>query len=923
MPLRIYKGGALGEEGEREQLSQMLDYLVKYFNERNKNTYLAVDPKFPKDAWVPQIDCLFYRDGKIVILELKNINGKFKPTFGELDSWVSVEPEGGEKEINKQRINPFFQVGRQRSRLIAFIINNIRKQPSSPNDSLAKEIGDKINGWIVTAQDSEPAIDKHPDFYWSKVLPLKDIDRSLSIVGTNDSKAITEDEFKLLLKETSCTETDTRDLFLAGGISKYSADHSAEIEAMISSKKPEEIKKAINYCRELSFINYFDIFSKLVPSLPDGLRGDAFSLLYEWLLKFPQKFNIKDAQSVSEYGIKDDNFKIREQTLNFLLASNYKINNEVGKALVTGLQEEKYFGNIKLFIEVLSQLNNEQLASRTLASFYDELLKEPFFYWKEKSGEWHKKMLLNDDISLSKIDEDDQKNAYRQASGYSNVMNTWLKAASEFNLEELKERSLDHLRELIKRLQFNFDSEIVEDNSLLETITALGNMKYTTAVNDLLAILSDFKSVEIKLRVIEALGNIGKDKDSPGMNEAVLEIRKFLSDNGKIDPWESKWLRDEASVALAKLNDAESFDKIWKEFLQEGSSGREMHHKKRLFESLLILDGERLEKILWNEVKELGYSKESFAMYADFIKECATKNTLQKCTKLLLERSFEDYDRFDSPGGILMYIVWSKDELKQQGGMIGLELLKTGRVDLMEIGISIAETHFLRNPDELVRYEDVDHEGVLGAVTEIYVKLRLQDKIEALFPKFKKRDQMYLFYSLQRIAPDMHFESYSLAKDNEVFECEFIIGKAGIYMQTEERVNRMLENHSYTYIPWNSMKYVKRFKMNKRTVGLLLGYEEKGPVNMSLIPRSAVLWNYLIGYDTYMHPGLDALMEAFKERNVTNKESEVGFEQGQIYKDVKAAFVDEENYSVSQKDDLDKISSRFDREFKPEMITVE
>lgn len=921
MSLKIYRGGTLSEKGERDQLSQLLELIAQNFDDRQANVYIVVDPKFPMGG--PQIDCLFYREGMIVILELKNITGKFEPTIGQGEVWMSIEADGTKKVINNQRKNPFYQVKWQRQYLINYLTHNVRIQSINQKKDVWKEIGDKIGGWIVTAEGSEPTLNKHPCFFWSQIAPLDKVVKQLSHIGTQDDEAIKESEFKQLLEQTNCIETNARDVFLTGVVPKFEAGRSPVIENMIKSKKPEEIKKAINYCRELSFINYFDSFREVAPSFPDGVRSDVFSLLYEWLLNFPQKFNIKDAQLISECGIKDDNFKIRERTLNFLLASTYKINNEIGKALVNRLQAESYFSNMQLFIEVLSQLNNKKLVSQTLVSFYDEHLKEPFFYWKEKSREWHKKMLSNDDISLLKIDENDQKNAYEQASGYSKVMETWLKAASELNSEELKERGLNHLRELIKRLQFDFDSEIVEDNSLLETIAALGNMKCTAAVNNLLAILSDFKSVEIKQRVIEALGNIGKDEGSSGMNEAVLEIRKFLSDNGKIDPWESKWLRDEASVALAKLNDAESFDKIWKEFLQEGSSGREMHHKKRLFESLLILDGERLEKILWNEVKELGYSKESFAMYADFIKECATKNTLQKCTKLLLERSFEDYDRFDSPGGILMYIVWSKDELKQQGGMIGLELLKTGRVDLMEIGISIAETHFLGNPDELVRYEDVDHEGVLGAVTEIYVKLRLQDKIEALFPKFKKRDQMYLFHSLQKIAPDMHFESYSLAKDDEVFECEFIIGKTGIYMQTEERVNRMLENRSYTYIPLNSMKYVKRFKMNKRTVGLLLGYEENGPVNMSLIPRSAVLWNYLVGYDTYMDPGLDALMEAFKERNVTNKESEVGFEQGQIYKDVKAAFVDEENYSVSQKDDLDKISSRFDREFKPEMITVE
>lgn len=915
MPLKIYRGGTLNEEGERDQLSQLLEIISNNFDDRHANVYLVVDPKFPVGSY-PQIDSLFYREGRIVILELKNIKGKFKPATGSDESWTAINADGTERKIGKQYKNPFFQVERQRSFLIGYFANNIRKKSANQDEPLVKEIGDKIGGWIVTAWGSEPTINKHPKLFWSKVVPLYNVIKELSYIGTGDDDAITEDEFKKLLKQTKCIETNKRDIFLTGVVPKFESGRSPAIEAMIDSGKTEEIRKSIKYSRELSFINYFDKYNTIAPSLPNGVRGEVYSLLFEWLMKFPGKFNSEDARNISENGIRDKDHQIREQTLNFLLSSQYGIHTKIADDLVNELPSENYFSNIQLSIEALCQINNRYKASRALKSFYEEHLKEQFFQWRLKFRNLNDQLLSSDEGYFIRKNQEEYKEAKEQSSGYSKVMKTWLEASAELSTEELKEYCLLHLREVLGRLQIDFESEYDVADTLEETITSLGNMKYSEAADDLLEIMSKFKSIRVKLTVIEALGEIGNAKVIP-------ELRKFLFENGEYDPHDAKLLKGQASIALARLGDSESFDTIWNEFtLESGSDSKEKFYSKTLFESLKIIDVKKLENMLWNEVEKRNYSQQSFSFFAGFIKECASSYTFEKCKELVLDPKFFSYDVYCSPGGILMYAVWKYDDLKKKGEKLGLEFLKMENLGLKEIGLSIAESYFLQNPGKLPDYENIESEEAQGIIREIYVKLKRQDKIELLFQKSKERDRRHLFYCLERIIPEMHFESYSAVKNHRVIDSEFIVGSLGIYLETNEIKDGIVYNHDYRNISWKSITYMKKLKFNKRTIGLVFGYEDGGNIDITLISDSAMEWDYLKGHRANEFPGLNKLFENFEKTKEGSEKLEACFESADLFKDIEAVFTSlHTHYGIEE--DKNNIIAKFESEFNPENVSIE
>lgn len=917
MPLKIYRGGTLTEEGERDQLSQLLEMISENFDARHSNAYLVVDPKFPGNfpGGKPQIDCLFYREGRIVILELKNIWGKFEPTTGADELWMSVNADGTKRKISKQRKNPFFQVRQQRKFLISYFAENIRKQSVNQEEDKGKEIGNKIGGWIVTARGSEPTLNKHPGLFWSKVVPLDNVIKELSYIGTRDDDAITEDEFKQLLKQTNCIETNESDLFLTGVVPKFEKGRSPLIEAMIDSGKPEDIGKSIEYCRELSFINYFDKYKMIAPVLPDGPRDKVYSLLFEWLINFPQKFNEKDAQSVTEYGIKDNNPSIRTRTLNFLLASTYKIDSKISEALVSGLHEERYFNNIQLFIEALGQINEKQMASRALVSYYKESLRGPFFEYKEKTKELSGRWLNGDNYLFTEGVRKEYLEISMFAVEYSKVMKTWLDVASEINVEEIKECSLLHLRELLKRLQFDFNSEYEVADTLEETITTLGKMRYPKCVNDLLDILVKFRSVGIKLAAIDALSMVG-DK------MVIPELRKFLTEQSEYIFHDIKLLKGSSSLALAKLGDTESFDAIWLEFVHEVLTENNKFYLDQLFEGLRILNRSDLERRLWHEIVKNNYSEQYFVYFADFIKECASSYTFEKCKELILDPKFLSYDGYHSPGKILMYAVWKYDDLKKKGEKLGLEILKMGKVDFQEIGLTIAESYFLQNPDQLPDYENIKSEEAQSVIREIYVNLKRQDKIELLFQKSKEEDRGHLYYCLERIIPELHFASFSVVKDHKVLDSEFIVGNLGIYLVTNEIKNGIVNNRDYKNIPWKNVTYMKKLKFNKTTIGLVFGYENGSNINMTLIPDSAMEWDYLKRHRTNEFPGLIKLCENFEKTKNGSEKFEACFESTDLFKDIEAVFTNlHTHYGIGS--DKNNTLAKFEDEFKPDVVSIE
>ncbi len=812
MSLKLFRGGTLNEDGEKEQLSQIIDLLMANFNDRKNNVYLVVDPKFPGSSWMPQIDCLFYRNGQIVILELKNITTKFEPTLRQDEAWQAFNADGNKTTINKERINPFYQVRKQRRALTSYMIYNKIVQGTT-SQNLKKQISDKVKGWIVTGKDSIPTIIKHPDMFWSKVVPIDNLVDNLSYIGTNDSTAITEDQFKLLLTKTKCIEVDINEIFLTGVAPKYDAGRSPIVENMITSENPIEFKKAIKYSEELYFINYFDKFKNSIKTLQTNLKKDVYSLLYKWLLEFPNKFSPEDAASVVNMGIKDSDPKIREESLNFYINTPYNLSDKLNITVIEGLKTERYFNIIKLFIYAIRNINNTVLASKALVSYFRDNLEHQYINSLLKFMQLGKQSKYED----NKLITGEYYTAEKLSLEYGQTINTWLEVAQDIKTEELNKCILDFIKILKSKFQNELYDSYCPQNTFIQTIEALGIMKNVGAIEVLTSILSESNCIDIKSASIEALGNIGNKSVIPG-------IRKFLVKTSEYDADDAIILMDKAASALAELKDNESFNIIWNEFLNQSVDKNIRFHRQNMFRSLLMLDKDKLEKLLWEKVDRLNYSAQSFLLYADWINECASIYTIRKCKSILLKKELSNFNNLHSPATILMYTIWKNSEFKNTGIQTGLYFLKLGRIDLIETGITIAEPHFLNYPIELNQYQNIEADGVLGAISEIYVKLGLQDNIETLFQNRSIEDRNYLFYCLERVAPKMYFENYIINYDDKNLIGEFIIGIQGIYLKTYKYVEAILEDPKYEIIFWSMIKSMKKVENDKDIQKILIDY---------------------------------------------------------------------------------------------------
>lgn len=569
MSLKIFKGGELYEEGERRQLFDMIDFLQKYFDERDNNVYLLVDPQFQE--YHPQIDCLFYRQGKIVVLELKNIHGKFIPVVEESKQWLAVKDNGSTIEIQKSRINPFCQVKKQRGYLINYLIRQIYLKPQSKYTP--KEIGSCIGGWIVTARNSQPEEYDNSSMYWSGVFPIgESLLKRLSMVGTSSEYAISEDEFIVLLNKTQSVEISKADLFYRGVVPNYEHGKVPTVEMMIQRERPEEMSRAIKYCRELNLIGYFDELKASLNRVPIMTRREIYSILYEWLNNFPQKFGGKDRLLVVRSGLKDSDMNIRSMSLSFLVNGFSVVETELQNLIWKNLQIEKDFVLIELSIFAMGQAKNKKTVSEQLESFYRNMLQPCFFYWGKEFYKLNKSYgnkidrIMEQNINRSReetyANNHELEVAKVQFKNWEKITKAWLSVTSSLSGEGLGEIVLSHAKRVLEELGQDRKNMLLSTPTLEESINTLGKIKPKGTSEFLRSLLNPYNSEKILLSILNAFGNIG-DK------EAVNILMKFLEAEDLGGDINSHLVKIESSDALSKIGYKESFDMIWNLFLKD------------------------------------------------------------------------------------------------------------------------------------------------------------------------------------------------------------------------------------------------------------------------------------------------------------------------------------------------------------------
>ena len=901
----------------------MIEFLTPYFEERNSDVYIVVDPRFPISA--PQIDCIYYRQGKIVILELKNIHGRFIPEVDESLSWKSLGPEGKSVPIAKQSKNPFLQVKIQREHLIKYFIEKVLYSSDSKNLEEANVIRANFGAWIVTGEDSEPAKYDNLDKYWSEVLPIgKQLAVKLSMIGTRQESAITEQMFKKFLKNIGAHETTLNDLFLKGVVPEYDPGKVPLIEVWLQSKEEAEKEKAIKYCKELILIRYFDRILELTDHSTGRVRKDALSLLFEWITQFPQKF-MGQTDHVVTRAVPDPDWSIRETAYTFLLNGPFRIRGELQKVIEDALLRENTKDLIVLNIRTFAFMDDLEGAANSLKYFYGSKISEAFFFWEKRAYELDREYLASRINYRSLSAEENLKSekmrselseAQRQANYCHDIAVAFMDASLGIRSGELSRVILDHLKRVLAELAPLYHDSSISPTAV-ESIKALGKIGSSEAADYLRDQLQKAQDSNIILEIIASLGNMHDLKSAE-------VLRKFLDYRNPSDADYALMIRSFAADALSKLGIRDAFEKIWNLFLETVHEEPPNSYETNLFfKSMLTLERDRLERELWKIIEKEEFSQTSLHLYAEFLKQCGGKYTAAKCSKLLLEGnvSFDGINLRDSPENILGYVIWSINSLEKLGEEIGLRFLSSGRKNLEATGLDLATPYMMGHQEILEKYLTSDNEEVRHQAALIYVKLGDQEKVERSIIYDIERGLEPLFFLLGDMAPRSLFESYYMIRDNLVLDCIIIAGKLGLFTETRVIEGMTLRDEKTLFFPWHGIHSDGTFGVGNVKVGLLLRTEKGAYDTFALISRKNLSWNIIIENEGIDDDGLDAVIERLAVPSESKiKKHEITATQEYLYNILRLAFMEE--YTLLDAGQSNEVLNRFSSEIKPEMMIM-
>ena len=924
MVLKIYKGGELYETGEKKQLIELIDLLTNYFNEKDRDVFLYVDPKL--NGVYSQIDCVFYRQGKITILELKNIMGDYIPNTN-VTNWKLIK-DGKEEDFNQK--NPFSQVKIQRSKLTEYLcklIDNGKEEKGEQGEPCRKRISKYVSAWIVTASDSRSVKDVNSEYPWFKVLPMgKDLAIELSKNTTGDRDAIiSEDKFKHLLEENNAKETNRDDIFFRVGVPGLELGRVPLIETLLESDNDSDLVKAVKYSKELILIKYFDKLKNISQRQPDNFRYEITSILFDWSNSYKEKFKKIEVADLLKYTINDNYFEIRKLALSFLISNPSFIDEGIGRHVCESRESEKYFNLIELNIQVLEHFKNKKTAQEQLELYYKRI-ESNFFIWEQQYRKLNEEYTNN--LKPSKQDyseeqyekynsiKDNLSEARTQCNGWTSITETWIEVCSKIGNKQIGEIILSHGKKVVEVLG-PLDSDYYSPPTLLESIKALGKLKPDGSEEFLLQLRTSSIYGKILLAIIEALGNFSSIK-------SLYTLREYLDFQEPKDWVDAKFVKIGTSYAISKRKDMGSFEKIWTLFMNDEARSLTTSEGRSFFNSLLLLDQEQLERNLWKLISDQDYSKEVFKLYYEFILKSGDNFSIDQSDSLISVGKIDFDDYYGTPKGVLSYLVRNLPQLRDKGIKLGLKYLETGRKDLEDLGIDLAEPYFLEHPEKLEKYEKSEMEGTSYELIMIYSKLKRLDKIEM----FARRDEQHVsriaFNQLKEMISDKYFEYHYLFDNNQMHSCKFIIGESGLFIQSYRIGDYGLESENITHVTWDKFVAVKKIAVENHIIGIITSLKEKPDVLFVIISRSAVTWDNLIERRSEKDKGFDMIISKIKNKdfNIEDK-SEIVATSETLFKILSAAFEEDEDIKDMGDERRKAMAQMFESRFKPDMMRLD
>ncbi|MFQ6061267.1 MAG: HEAT repeat domain-containing protein, partial [Thermoplasmata archaeon] len=232
-----------------------------------------------------QIDSMVFKDGKLIILELKDIGGRITASLAPGVAWRFNE-SGEEIELEN---SPFSQVGSQRLSVMEFFWNRVLdyRKPLNDPEVRSGSFRRHFGGWVVTKPGANiKFVDRDPRaVQWFTALTADDVPRSLRY-ERGEGLLSSEEHFDRFIDLIGAEERPWDEWMLGRRLVSTEEDIAPagipQIDFLFSSSKPEQKRRALQHVRELGLVDYLQDVCVASASPDKSLRKMALEILLEW-----------------------------------------------------------------------------------------------------------------------------------------------------------------------------------------------------------------------------------------------------------------------------------------------------------------------------------------------------------------------------------------------------------------------------------------------------------------------------------------------------------------------------------------------------------------------------------------------------------------------------------------------------------------
>lgn len=921
--LEVYRVKDLEYSHEKRQAKELIDLLSAHFKGyQNEKQYIVIDPR---TNGLPQTEAILYFRGYTIILELKDYKRRIYPKLYR--TWEAEDEFGNIQPMHNQGENPFHQVRRQRSKYIELFARKVFDEAAPEiSGELEHKIKKNLCAWIVTSKNSEIILNNLDLPLWNGVFPLNhELTTALYQFGKEPKKAITEKEFLRFTGAIGAVKPPSGYWNTGPVVPELENSKSYIVEKLLQSSDLDEVKKGLDYSKELKLISNFELIETSLSRLNDDLREYSYRILFDWIKEYPNKF-VSKLEDILRSGLSDKSNVIRRIALEYLALGTKLFGTEMLQFLQERLREERWYENIALIVKAMEFFEDRSLITEILKNLYDKWIFQDY-YDKTVEGNqliaereeivgnknWVESKNLRDRVSdLEKRLGDLSKHI----SNWDNVLKALFEVSITLGLKDMGNYSLAHFQLIYETHKGGYERFTSLTNEFGYTLDAISSLKPEGVSPKLVIVLHETSDDYLKYLIVGALGDLGD-------SSMIKEIRPFLGYNDEMGDVDVESMKVQASDSLSKLGDLDSFDKIWKLYVLQKDKENRAERDKSYIRSLRRLDRQRTEVEIWKKIEGYRDLEKALATYSKAIRDCGGELSFEKLKNILIERGDIYNDWWYSPSSTIIALPWLNPFLKEHGLQTGLEFLQSGREELEYVGLELSEEYFLSNESELEKYETSKNDHILNLLIYFYSKKGNKNKILKFLRSKVRGVPDFAFYRLAELVPENHYQSFHLIRGNHVFDCEFIVTETGIALQLENVVGYHVQwGKHIQFLPWSSITGMKSIFKEKSAIGFLFTYDGGGSKSSALVPRDVAQWNYLISNSIEYNSRsseIGSKINSYLQKN--RLLTELTSTSELLLNILKKAFMKEQEISdYGRKDSINHMSNLFDEYFKEDLM---